>query len=591
MDPSGLRIYNWHEEKFACLTIDQEGIVPDVCALLSSAASAFLFLESEGEKERACQAIESIRNFVAEKALHGFSKVFLGESLQALMRFMATAQDVDSLHVDGRLMGSRLSVFLGGMPSRGVGSLSCSDIEKRRSKNDGGFYLDPLYPEMPMRRMELRGQPEDNSENEENREETTYASYDEEVQKFYVGAGAAANLLGVSVDIITLGLIAEGIQILSPLATLSGGRLMTYANSELSATTFLDSDICKLFTRPEFLNCSFRIRTSTEVEVVGSVDSRSQEDPNQSGAFLIPRVHQSDTFSFYLGHRRGAGLTGRRPICVQAAVAYTILVQDQRSTGFKIQRCLRILTKDHNLAYQTKEVYDGFDLDAYFFSQFNAAMAIYFLSGRQEATQSLMQGLVRIIRASKEWMLNGEYVGSALGSESKYKAYARTLGRNGKLVHLTFNLTQALSSQVPALFKVLYFSSCTCDDLRAAICPVLIAWKDKDTVGLPDLAWEEALACNAPYLVLDAYDRIFVFQRDPAFPLESTSRLMQYTNSCRRFRIPTPAVRIIKDLESFENAYHAIQAQREGRQELATDARHKDGIESFRLHVDEVTSI
>lgn len=546
IDEGCMYIMNWQSKRFHRVVCGDESDLDGMSEKIQYREVVQQFLTAES-KEVARELISMLEPKPAKDDEK--RSVLLGEAIKGFLKFLARAQE-DHLptHVGGRLVGTRLSVFLSRCPHTGAAAVSSMEDRLERLENQSEqFYLDPLNADIPMH-VQSRVQSRDGK---------SLPLADPEAHKFFVGAGATAAVLGVAVDVLFVGENSEGLEAMAPLCSMSGGRLGLYGDKARWGPS-LSEDLYKLTSRIEFLDCSIKVRTSPEVSVVGCVDGRVQEDSRHPDLLHAPRMCQGDGLGVLLDHKAGSGMSGRTPVCVQSATLFSVLRPSADGKCLSLHRYLRIMTYSYPLAHRIGDVFANYDVDVHLFLEFHSSMALACSAGKEQATSALLESLLHTMTASHRWSEYGEYIDSKENETNREGLKDKDI-----LLGSIYNLAKVIrgdgegAKDRAALLKMLHWSSCTCDDLRAAVYPRLYVWKDENTpvsmgVPLSKNAVEEFREQGAAWL-LDTYDGLFLCGLGQK--RSSSSNIMKYISSCRRLRIPTPSFSAIDSDEPPEEWY------------------------------------
>ena len=410
LDESAMYVMNWNANRFHTVRCtDDEALrkmsdriaLRDVVGRIGTVKKAAELLISQLEAKPVKQGDETAHNS------------YFGEALHSLLSFLlkASRDGVSHLDADGRLLGSRIAAFLCKVPSKGSGRVLSPD--HRVAEQDRGYYQDPLNPEFAMANLSIR---EAGSAGGAGDSQPTTPCVpplmrsgilDEVAQEFYSGAGAAAAVAGLAIDIYTVGTGANvaGAENLAVVTSLSGGDFTVYDVDNGEVT--LAEDLHDALQLDELLDCSIRIRTSTELRVLGNMDSRLQQDSEQCDLYHAPRLRNDVTCGGILLDicDSGLGLSNRPPAYVQAAVRFHRIDNDN-----VLRRYLRVLTCEFPLAKTVGEVLLRHNVDAHLFVEFCGAMALVGLSGRDDAASALDDRLEQYICKRQAWIEEGDYM-------------------------------------------------------------------------------------------------------------------------------------------------------------------------------------
>jgi len=147
---------------------------------------------------------------------------------------------------------------------------------------------------------------------------------------------------------------------------------------------------------------------------------------------------------------------------------------------------------------------------------------------------------------------HGEYGSSGRQTLPKHEGFSEM----EILIECIFYLMKSISdkrSHSLDLLKVLFLSSSTCDDLRAAILPRLSSWANGDVISNADLplTTKSTDSVKEPFLVLDTYHSLLLCIKDEGAKVPAPgTKMMQYITSCRKLRVPTPCFKVLKGIEA-----------------------------------------
>lgn len=404
LDESSMYVMNWNANRFhtvratddkALRTIADRIALKDVLGRVGTIKKAAGLLVSQLEPKPVKQGAEHAHN------------CFFGEAIKALLGFLlkASRAGVPHLDVDGRLLGSRIATFVCKVPRKGSGRVLSQD-ERLADERRRGFYMDSINPEIAMANLSVAD--DDNTTEAVNPPVLRSGILDDAAQEFYSGAGAAAAVAGLSVDVYVVGQGEDiaGVENLAIVTSLSGGEFAVFDVARGDDVT-LAEDLHDALQRGELLDCSIRIRTSGELQVLGNMDSRLQEDSEQCNMYHSPRLTKDETCGGILLDLRdsGRGLSNRTPAYVQAAVRFHRI-----DDGGVLRRCLRVITYEFPLAKTVGEVLVSHAVDVHLAVEFNGAMSLVGLSGRDEAATALDDRLEQYIAMRQAWIEEGDYV-------------------------------------------------------------------------------------------------------------------------------------------------------------------------------------
>ena len=223
LDESAMYVMNWKANRFHTIRCTDE-------AALGTMSDRIALRDVLGRVQTVKKGAEVLISQLEPKPVKAgeehLHSCFLGEAIKGLLGFLVKARRdfVDDIDIDGRMIGSRIATFLSKVPAKGVGRVL--SLESRMAEQQTGYYQDPLNPEFAMANLNLN--PDDHERGKDREQapvpevdvdhqaavgqgaracETSYASYtntgilDGVAQDFYSGAGAAAAVTGLAMDV------------------------------------------------------------------------------------------------------------------------------------------------------------------------------------------------------------------------------------------------------------------------------------------------------------------------------------------------------------------------------------------------------
>lgn len=449
----------------------------------------------------------------------------LGESLRNIFAFLANAQaDELPTHLNGSPLGSRMLLFFGsGLLETVSGRLEevCND----HRDEDMGFYIDPLNADLPM--IEPRSRPG----------ELVHSTTDTMAHKLFTGAGATAAILGIAVNLFVMEECPLDFGCVSPIAYLSGG---SFGSRYCSRGTIVE-DLYKVITRIEYLDCSIRLRTSIEVSVTEIIDNRpGGHNGRGSDFFQLLRVSQEDGFGVLFDHVDGHGMSGRTPLYIQLAIGFTALTNGSKNSGSRVRRYLRIITQELPLASSIAEVLPFDDMDTQLYLEFKTCMRLLDSFGKQKSVEFLRTIVEGRISARVAYLQDAEYQELEQPSKSYAQSSFHAFTACMKNLICIIEGEKDETKERLDLLRSLDVSNSSCNDVTAAIHPVVSYWTADGNALLHTSIWDTSESFDSAVCLVDTHDLLILYQPPGNDKVRSHSRLMQYVGTRRKWRFPTP---------------------------------------------------
>lgn len=428
-------------------------------------------------------------------------------------------------HADGptnqlrRILGSRVQLFLG-TNLMGCGRSRPEKIDKQNEECSETFYIDPLNADLVMKVPD----------------ETKSHSHDQANRGIFIGAGSTAVILGLAVDIFWIGAYSKVFESLSLVSRLSGGSFGVYDRGRPTLT----EDVFKIVNRMEYFDCTIKLRTSAELVAIRNFQNGIEDDIYGGSSLKFPRVTRSDGFGVMLGHVGGFGISGRSPLYLQAAIAFSTLKKDKKTPHPRVHRYLRIITHEFPLARTFAEVVPQEDINVQLYLEFKSCMRLIDSHGQQEAELYLKESIKRKISAKNACLQDAEYL--KLDETSKNQIQSSLFA----LIPCMENLIGIIRMETENararfdLLRALDSSNCCCDEVAAAIYPTVSYWSADGNVLLCTLTWDSRDQFSSPVCLVDMYDILILLQASDDTTIRSNSSLMGYVGALRKSRIPTP---------------------------------------------------
>lgn len=442
----------------------------------------------------------------------------IGYSLRCIFTIVSKVRGSELTTIfSGRPLGSRLLLFLGKNLLRGIDDGSDT---RRMTQVDYGFYIDPLNADLLMR------EPFDKS----------HAWHEETSHKIFTGAGATAVVLGLAVHSYIVGPTLDGYRSISILSHMSGGSIGHYS----CYGTTLTEDLFKAVNKDDFFDCTIKVRTSTELSITKSFGGQLNNYNNKYGPNLLqaPFASQQDGFGVILGHVHGYGMTERSPLCIQAAIAFSVL--KPQKYGLQAQRYLRIITEEFPLARTITEAAISEDTDVQLYLQFKSCLSLLSSQNENEAESFLQENIERRMHAQNSYMQDIEYL--ELDKKSKHQIQDSLSALVCSLENLLgiIRMSKDSAKERLNLLYSLHTSNNSCYDVAVAVYPKVTYWSEDGNTWLHTLTWDKREQYDAPVLLVDMYDLLILYRCSGDADIRSKSKLLEYVGSLRKSRTPTP---------------------------------------------------
>ena len=408
LDESAMYVMNWTASRFYTIRCTDEAAVRE---MVNRVTLHEILGRVENVRKAAGVLISQLEPKPVKAGHEHLHSCYLGEAVKGLLGYFVKAEraSVENLDVDGRMVGSRIALFLSGVPSKGLGRVLSP--EDRAAEEETGYYHDPINPEFAMANLKLVDREREPREKPSDSAGATSPPYtnsgvlDGVACEFYSGAGAAAAVTGLTIDVFVVGQSANvaGVESLAIMATLSGGEFVVYGNDNVT----LAEDLYGMLRQDAMLDCSIKIRTSAELQVLGTVDYRITADVEQTNLFHVPRLSGDNLLGGIVLDicDTGLGLSNRTPVYLQAAVRFT------RIDDGRLETCLRVITCEFPIATSIGSALSSHNVKLDLFSVFIEAMTIVGTHGRDQAATQLDQQHQEYIVKRRAYLECGDYVG------------------------------------------------------------------------------------------------------------------------------------------------------------------------------------
>ena len=178
------------------------------------------------------------------------------------------------------------------------------------------------------------------------------------VSEFYSQTGIVAASLGVVLDLFLLPSRSVCLEVLSPLASLTGGGVWLYRSL---SETMLTQDLFRHLSMVHAQACLMRIRLPPQLKIAKSY-GRLMRDSLYEDLYHIISCDPYETFSLDMEHTEQLVA----PISLQIAFQYTkpaFTSKEEAGNRFELQKRLRIATVQVNISMVPAEIYEKIHSD------------------------------------------------------------------------------------------------------------------------------------------------------------------------------------------------------------------------------------
>lgn len=394
------------------------------------------------------------------------------------------------------------------------------------------------------------------------------------VSRFYADQGARASLLGAIVDLYVVGGAAVDVASISPLAQVSGGRLLMYEDPEAT----LAQDVWQHLNDPAVVRGLLRIRTSSDFSVGDVYGCGLYRDGDVQDVFRLACHGHSSTLGAEFvfsgadsGVKRRVGDLG----CMQVAFRGVFI-----EPGVLPQRVLRVETLLGEVTESAREIGESADANAIATIIFHKAIAAADENDIGRARVVLKDWLVQLVARA-----GGDEDGNVDASLSRCEAL-------GPVPRLVFGLVrsflfreEAVSGDMRMAVRCIW-EDLDADLLAAAAYPQLVSFSnlDEKTGREVMLSSEAVKECGDGILMLDAFSEVIIYYtanagRELVFPPPESSMLMRVRAGRIRDRPLTPKIVVCREGTAKDRWFKSL---------LIEDAVAGTGGQSFAAFMDDV---
>lgn len=375
--------------------------------------------------------------------------------------------------------------------------------------------------------------------------ETSPDSFPSPSTTFFVQLGVRANALASMVDLYIVSQTPVDVATLTPLAQLTGGRLITYDSPE----TTLSQDIWQHLNDPMVVCGLFRIRSASELNIIDMYGSGLYRDAEVEEVFRLSCHGHSSTLAVELGFKNSKGFEKRRPVSstgVQVAFRGIFI-----EPGMMPQKVLRIDTRIVGVTSDVEKIWDGVDANAVSTLMFQKAIATADDQSITKARMFLFDWLAQLFANVTLKHGSGE-TDLALSTHSSLRSIPRTVF--GLIRSFLFR-QGAVAPDLRAAIRCIW-EDLSADLMSAAAYPRLRSFAELNRSGLDEMALSAAAVkkCEHPIFLLDALSEVVIYYSERAagmpnltFPPPDDCLVMRTRAAAVRDRPVTPRLIICRE--------------------------------------------
>lgn len=362
---------------------------------------------------------------------------------------------------------------------------------------------------------------------------------------YYADQGSRAAFLGAMVDVYVVCNTKFDVPTISPLAQVSGGRLVLYEE----ASSMLAQDVWQHLNDPAVLRGLLRLRTSSSFTVSDVYGCGMYRDAEVQDVFRLSCHGHSSTLAAELALTDANGFARRRGggvddvACIQTALRGVFV-----EPGALPQRVLRVETHLIEVCDRPDDVRESADANAIATVMFHKAVAMADEQGIAKARALLFNFLANLTARTY-----------ADGHETVDQGFS-DCAAIGTVPRLMFGLTRSflfreevVAADLRAGLRCIW-EDLSAELLAAAAYPQLMCFRTLDERSEKDVALssEAVKACGDAILMLDAFSEVIIYYtasagREVAFPPPESSLVMRVRAACIRDRPLTPKVIVCRE--------------------------------------------
>lgn len=362
---------------------------------------------------------------------------------------------------------------------------------------------------------------------------------------FFADLGTRATLLGAIVDLYVVSTTTVDVASISPLAQMSGGRVVLYDDPEGT----LPQDVWQHLNDPAVVRGLLRIRTSDHFAVGDVYGCGLYRDAEVEYVFRLNCHGHASTLAAEFGlieEKRGPFSRRRGPVdsaCVQVALRGVFI-----EPGALPERVLRVETHLVEVTDNAIDIRQSGDANAIATVMLHKAIATADEQGIAEARELLSNWLAELLAKTSSDEGNGP------------NGTLEVCPPIATLPRLVFGLIRSfLFRQEVVAPDMRAAVRCIWEDLSAelvaaAAYPRLMSFPNLQEKSMKDLALSSQAVkeCGHGILMLDAFSEVIIYyaasaDRDWPFPPPESSMVMRVRAACIRDRPLTPKVVVCRE--------------------------------------------
>ena len=353
---------------------------------------------------------------------------------------------------------------------------------------------------------------------------------------FYSEQGERASALGAMVDIYIVSKTPVDVASISPLAQISGGRLILYEAGENT----LPQDVWQHLNDPAVVRGLLRVRTSPEFTVSDVFGCGVYRDGEVLDVFRLNCHGHTSTLALDFAFTDEVGFSGRRTApSIQVAFRGVFI-----EPGALPQRGLRVETQTYPVSASIVELRKEADANATTTLIFHKAIAAADEVGIREARMLLFDWLANLLARTASTTAEGEpEVDPSLDEYPSIKTIPRLVF--GLIRSFLFRQEAVAPDQRSALRCI--WEDLSPELLAAAAYPRLFSFLNLEEKSIKELALSSTAVKESghPVFMLDAFSEVVIYYANPArrdlvFPPPESSTVMRVRAACIRGRPVTP---------------------------------------------------
>lgn len=376
------------------------------------------------------------------------------------------------------------------------------------------------------------------------------------VEPFFADQGARASLLGAMIDLYLVSRMPIDVASISPVAQISGGRLILYESGE----SRLPQDVWQHLNDPAVVRGLLRLRCSKELKVLDLHGGGVYRDLQVPDVFRLSCHGHTSTLAAELDFATPEGLVkGSSAPCVQVAFRGVFL-----EPGMLPQRVLRVETQTYPASSSKKSICGEADANAVTTLVFHKAIAKADKDGIGEARMLLFDWLANLLAKTAIPSADGKKglrIDPSLLNYPSLKMIPRVVF--GLIRSFLFR-QESVSPDVRASLRCIW-EDLSPELLAAAAYPRLFSFLNLDEKSIKALALSslEVKQSGHPIFMLDAFSEVVIYyaqanRRDLTFPPPESSLIMRLRAANIRDRPITPKCIICREGTSKDRWFKSL---------------------------------